>query len=227
VTSCFSGEEKSRIRAEEVFRQEVCRELEARSTPPSRGRNLWALLNSSFVLWFLSSVVIASLTGIVTIYERTHSEQAQKADHQTRLTTEIGFRVENGVSALLADERRIRSGEVWSPFDVYADGLNYLDNRVFYRGGGAPEQIDYSVYAEYHDRKFRSLLFELRSVVGKSATPELGDANDRYMELFDLTSVAQVAAEQPNAKSATIEVAENTLQILQKLKANELWRPRE
>jgi len=215
----LSSEEKSRIRAEEVFRQEVRRELEAGSTPRSRGQKLWTLLNSSFALWFLSSVVIASLTGIVTTYERTHNEQAQKADRQTRLTTEIGFRVENGVSAVLADEQRIRAGEALSPFDVYGDGLNYLDNRVFYRGGTNPEQIDYSVYAEYRDRKFRSLLVELKSVADKSAIPALVDADAQYMELFDLTSAAQVAAEQrQTTKNATIDDGEKTLQILRRIR---------
>jgi hypothetical protein len=222
----LSSEEKSRIRAEEVFRQEIRRELEARSVPPSCGRKVWTLLNSSFALWFLSSVVIAGLTGIVTTNERTHSVQAQKADHQTRLTTEIGFRVGNGVNALLTDEQRIRAGEALSTFDVYNEGLNYLDNRVFYRGGASPEQIDYSVYAEYRDRKFRSLLFELKTAVDTSAIPELAHANARYMEVFELTSAAQVAAEQPRPQNATIEDGEKTLQILRKLEANELWRPR-
>jgi hypothetical protein len=109
---------------------------------------------------------------------------------------------------------------------VYNDGLNYLDNRVFYRGGAAPEQIDYSVYSEYRDRKFRSLLFELKSVLDTSATPALRDANARYMELLDVTSVAQVAAEQARPQNATIEDGEKTLQILRKLEANELWRSR-
>jgi hypothetical protein len=222
----LSAQEKRRIRAEEVFRLEVRRELEARSAPRSRGAGLWALLNSSFALWFLSSVVIASLTAAVANYERTHSEQVQKEDRLTRLTTEIGFRVENGVSALASDQRRIQAGGTLSPFDVYVDGLNYLDNRVFYRGGSTPEQIDYSVYAEYRDRKFRSLLVDLRNVAGRPAAAALNDANALYMELFDLTAAAQVAAEQSQtAKNATIEDGEKTLTILRKLATNELWRP--
>jgi len=226
----LSSEERSRIEVEEVFRQEVRRQLEAKMPTPSRGQKLWKVLNSSFSVWFLSSVVIASLTWAVATYERSRSEQAQRTEHQKRLNTEIGFRIENGINGLLADEERMQLGIKLSRFWIYNDGLNYLNNRVIAsytaRPYPPPEQVDYSVYPEYRDRKFRSLLYELRSVAHTSTAVALRDADIQYKNLEDITSTAQVVEERPQTTSnvATIEDAEKVLQILRRLQANAFWR---
>jgi hypothetical protein len=106
-------EEKNRIRAEEVFRQEVRREIETGMAKQSTGKQFWSVLNSSFALWFLSSVVIASLTTVVTMYQKSHSEQMQKTDIQRRLNMEISSRIAEGLVALHLDQKRIEGGKAF------------------------------------------------------------------------------------------------------------------
>lgn len=126
----------------------------------------------------------------------------------------------------MADEERMQLGIKLSQFWIYNDGLSYLNNRVLYRETAPPEQVDYSVYPEYRDRKFRSLLYELRSVAHTSTAVALRDADIQYKNLEDITSTAQVVEERPQTTSnvATIEDAEKVLQILRRLQANAFWR---
>jgi hypothetical protein len=66
---------QARIRAEEVFREEVRRGLIARQAPASK---LWRILNSGFVLWLLGSVAL----GLFTRWYADWSARAQDAQHR-------------------------------------------------------------------------------------------------------------------------------------------------
>jgi hypothetical protein len=57
----LSDEQETRIREEEIFRQEVRNELGSQKPAASPGGKFWKFLNSSFALWFLSSVFLGSL----------------------------------------------------------------------------------------------------------------------------------------------------------------------
>jgi hypothetical protein len=56
----LNNEQRQRLRAEEIFRQEVRRDIEARVQDRSRRAKFWHALNTPFVLWVLSSIVVGS-----------------------------------------------------------------------------------------------------------------------------------------------------------------------
>ena len=58
----LSEMDKSRIRAEEIYRQEVRSEINNQSK--TKSNKIWVFLNSGFSLWFLSSILIAGGTAI-------------------------------------------------------------------------------------------------------------------------------------------------------------------
>jgi len=58
----LTPEQKAAIRAEEVFREEIRNEIASAGRHQQRGRKLWHVLNSSFVIWFLASIVVGVIS---------------------------------------------------------------------------------------------------------------------------------------------------------------------
>ena len=93
VESCpftLSETDRARIRAEELFREEIRASLEG--PPPNRRDRIWAALNSSFVLFLLSSIF---LTGISWQYQLWAARQERVSEGKRLLTdssTELGYR---------------------------------------------------------------------------------------------------------------------------------------
>jgi hypothetical protein len=214
-------EEKDRIRAEEIFRHEVHEKIEAEAPKHSRGKRLWSLLNSSFALWFLSSVVLSGLTGAVTWYQRWNNERLRRAEVERRLNVEISSRIFDGLDELRLDQKRIENGSIIPVLTGYMYGVNYLDNRVTYN----TETYDFSVYPEYKQRKFRSLIFELSEVVNPSALPALRNAEANYRQLVNLAGQETLRnnESQPFDKSASLDAIKNSNDILEQLQKSPLW----
>jgi len=206
--SMLTEEEKSRVRAEEIFRAEILRDLQA-NKPRSNHQRLWTLLNSSFALWFLSSVVLAGLTTAVTYYQAKRGEHLRKAELERRLDTEISGRIALARRGAHLDEKRIAQGADYSTQAVYNTAQFYLDNSFI---TGSSHLYDFSLYPEYQTRTFRSLVFELRSVVDSADRPELTDVLAVYEKLLDLGS-------QINGKNekATQQTAQSVIEILDRL----------
>ncbi len=61
-------EERDRIRSEELFREEVRRQL-AREAPASFWRRAWESRNSAFTLWLLSSILLSGITAGYSKYQ--------------------------------------------------------------------------------------------------------------------------------------------------------------
>jgi hypothetical protein len=211
----LTEEEKIRIRDEEVFRTEVRHELEARK-PRSRPERTWAFLNSSFALWFLSSVVLASLTTALTYYQAKRSEQSRKSEIERRLDTEISSRIDLAQRGARLDKERVAQHNEYPPEAIYQNVQYYLDNSFM---TGSSSSLDFSIYPEYEKRTFRSLVFELRSVADPSARSELTDALADYERLLDLGS-------QPSGKGekATPQTLDSVLKLLDQL-TKRRWLP--
>jgi len=116
----LSDDEKSRVRAEEEFRAEIRKELEARKGPPGLGTRVWTFLNSQFGGWLLGTVVIGSAGIGFTTYVNWRNADAinrqeirarAREDGQTvsALLTHLGSdrpAVAAGAAALLTDLSR-------------------------------------------------------------------------------------------------------------------------
>lgn len=204
----LTEEEKARIRYEEIFRTAVRREIEA-NEPRSRPERFWRFLNSSFALWFLSSVVVASLTTALTYRQAQRGEQLRKSGIETRLDTEISSRIALAQRGSLLDRDRVARHNEYPPEAIYQNVQCYLDNSFRI---GSSNRLDFSIYPEYEKRTFRSLVFELRSVADPSARPELTDALAVYERLLDLGSQTSRKGE-----IATQETVESALKLLDQL----------
>src|SRR5215469_3895137 len=58
----LTPEKKAEIRAEEEFRAEIRNEIASAGQRQQPGRKLWDVLNSSLVIWVLTSVVVAVIS---------------------------------------------------------------------------------------------------------------------------------------------------------------------
>src|SRR5579862_4598115 len=181
----LTDDEKARIRAEEIFRLEVNRELAASKPRGSLRERSWAFLNSSLGLWVLSSVVLAGLTTAYAHYQSNREEQTRKAELERRLDTEISSRISSALAGLRLDKVRIEQGERYQPEWIYSTAQSYLDNFFI---TDPSSRRDFSVYPDYRNRTFRSLVLELRAVADSSARQELTTVLAAYEQLLDLGS---------------------------------------
>ncbi len=214
----LSAQDKERIRAEEIFRDEVRRKIEADEAKKSPQDNLWSILNSSFAVWFLSSVVLAGITAAFAKYQKSHSARAQKSDIQRRLQTEISSRITEGLIAMRLDIKRIDNGQTYWASAIYNEALSYLENEV----RDATRVLDFSIYPEYRFRKLRSLLFELTSVADKSAHAQLAATKDGYTKLIELSDTVAMGEDYSKSPdmSVTLGAVKKAIEILEGLQAN-------
>jgi hypothetical protein len=81
--------ERERIRAEEIFREEVRRELEQQRPPKNLQSKVWNFVNTSFGIWLLSSVGLGLLVWSWTlIQEYRHTKKAEQ-EQLVKVTYEI------------------------------------------------------------------------------------------------------------------------------------------
>ena len=83
--------EQERIRAEEIFRDEVRKSLAA---PSSRTEKVGAFLNSPLGLFLLSAVFLSGLSALATRWYETQQHKAATSENVRRLDIEIGRRLE-------------------------------------------------------------------------------------------------------------------------------------
>jgi hypothetical protein len=208
-------EEKNRIRAEEIFRYEVRREIEARRPKDSNGKRLWSLLNSTFGVWLLSSVVLGGLTFAYTIYQQQSAEEMRKAQAERRLKEEIIGRVTSGLATMRQNSKRLERGEQGRTMaQVYLEAINLLDNRETIGN----YTYDFSTYPDYKERKFQALTIELGALAGQSKLAALREARASYDHLVDLFDLAE--KETVFDKDASLNAVRKSIEILEQLQAN-------
>lgn len=179
----FTNDDKERIRAEEIYRDEVRKELEAQKQSSSKKKTIWEILNSSFALWFLSSVVVASITALYTWYTENEKEEAKKSEIQRHLDVEISNRMALASSALRRAQVTVGKGGYIKPVNVYLTAVGYLDNTL--------RDVDVSVYPDLKSRTFRSLVVELNSIVPSLEQDELKNIIGRYENLAEIASSSE------------------------------------
>ena len=74
----LSKSRQDEIRAEEIFRIEIQEQIAAEKPSSNLLQRIWNSRNSAFALWFLSSVLIASLSWGYTQWETARSEQQEE-----------------------------------------------------------------------------------------------------------------------------------------------------
>lgn len=211
----LSEDEMRQIRAEELFRLEVRRELEAARPHPTAGQRLWSWLNSAFGLWLLSSVVLTGLTSVYAHY-RDATEQAHKNEQlKRRLLVEITGRMNEATHVLEKYRSDIDQGTFGAPADIYGSVVNCLDNSFLYDPN---DRQDLSIYPEFQKRNIQSLLYEYGrlDVSEHKAADQAVQDYFRFKDQASRQSNFKVPADRRRACLNAVEDAERTLMMLKK-----------
>lgn len=209
----LTNEEKSRILAEEIFRAEVCRDLKSKVyVKKSTKERAWATLNSSFVLWALSSIVLSGLTASYAAYQNHHAEVEAKAVTVKKLDDEISNRIYQALGGLRTDEANVENGQYYDPRDIYASITYYLNNK--FTSTDNTVYPEFSIFPEYKDRDFRSLITELYDMVDTSEKLELRDALIAYEQIADKGSIESNSQHESASKEQLVGVISSLRQIV-------------
>ena len=198
----------------------------AADAPESGGSQFWTILNSSFTTWFLSSVVVAGITFLYTRHQRIQKERTERSATQKRLNTEISSRIANALIALRLDHKRVVAGtELYFASAMYNEGVLYLDNRFKDRESNI---LDFSIYPENKDRRFRSLLYELTVVVDSDVLPALHEADASYTQLETLADETPLQEDysKPADRDKCLAAIDESCKLLERLQRHSFWRAR-
>ena len=84
---------RNRIFCEEVYREEVRRDIEAKRTL-SKSERFWRFLNSSFGMWILTTVIAGGVVWALTTWRDSRRMHDQRRQTIQRLDTEIATRLD-------------------------------------------------------------------------------------------------------------------------------------
>jgi hypothetical protein len=184
----LTEEEQNRIRAEEVFRQEVRKSLEQED---SKRRKLWPLLNSAFVLWALSTLAV----GIVSLTYAQLQEQraivANNAETAEKIDTEMAARLHALRLRVAEDVRQIDAAtRQEARFDRAAD----LNHNVYYFLTLPPTEVAPvpNIYAEFENSDMLQLAYQYEQVVIEAERSEAEEALRALQGLSDEVSKYQL-----------------------------------
>jgi hypothetical protein len=158
----LADEDKTRIREEEIFRDEVRKDL-SRHEKDTLVERTWKVLNSSICIWLLSTVVVGLIVQSYGSFQ--NKQEARRIEERLRL--EIESRVRNF-------NRRIDSASSPDARDSLAAALAELENATGTKNA-------FRVFDEYKDRSLESLLLELERLVGSRRdriVPDSGTPGD-------------------------------------------------
>jgi hypothetical protein len=168
----LTEDDKKRIREEEIYRQEIRRQLEGEKPTPSRRLRLWEAVNKPFVLWSLSTILVGLISLAYTTRETQKKEQSQKKDAINKIDLELRNRIGGSLKYL---DKLQQAGQPIDPDDVFQAVFLYLDNN---RG-------DYTaiLYPEYKDKGFQALVTDLKGLVSVDEQPNLDGALKAFDDL--------------------------------------------
>jgi hypothetical protein len=153
----LTDEQKAQIRSEEIYRSQVRQELDAKNDQnQSSTDRLWSVLNSSFVLWLLSSVVLSGLAACYTAWQNHHAKARANQESVDKLDTEISNRIYEALSATRSYEGSIKNNVVWQPKEYYSLMFSFLNNH--FNSTQGETYSDFSIFPEFKECGFRSLV---------------------------------------------------------------------
>lgn len=87
----LNNEDRSRIHAEEILRDEIRASLRERESTTWQSR-VWKLLNSSFAIFLLSSVVLGAISWQYQRWVSNQNKQAERVQLREEASMELGYR---------------------------------------------------------------------------------------------------------------------------------------
>jgi hypothetical protein len=187
----LTEDDKKRIREEEIYRQEVRREIEGEKPSPARSQRLWEVVNKPFVLWSLSTILVGLISWTYASYEAQNRDLSQRTAAVNKIDLEIRNRI-GGSLKYLNGLQQVR--QAIHPDDVFDGALQYLDKN---KG-----EYAVSLYPEYKDKGFQALVTDLKGLVGADEQQNFDKALKAYDELKNSrmeTSNVNTTRSKPNA----------------------------
>jgi len=168
----LTEDDKKRISEEEIYRQEVRRQLEGEKPSPSRRQRFWEVVNKPFILWSLSTILVGLISWTYASYEAQNKEQLQREGTVRKIDLEMRNRIGGSLKYL---DKLQQVHQPIHPDDVFDEALMYLDKN---KGEYAA-----SLYPEYKDKGFQALITDLKGLVGADEQQDLDKALKAYEEL--------------------------------------------
>lgn len=176
----LSDEEKTRIKSEEIFRHEIQREIEKQHGKKSKWAAVSSIMNSAFLLWFLSTVLVGAGTFFYARSERRKEDERRQYERKQTQEREMEI-AEKKIDAEITSRLNYFS-TIYSKEGFKA--LFILDK---------PLEASYpvNVFPEYGNRSMQSLLWEMLQVIPQKEKPELVEAYNSAKELSNIWALSQ------------------------------------
>ncbi len=136
---------------------------------------LWKFLNSPFMLWLLSAVLVSGISWAYTKWSSEQDTIRTRATNVLRLDQEISSRM-NFATAVAVELQTLPISNEATSTDPKSEAL------VFKRVFGTPDD-DFSLFPEFKDRTLESLMRELSQYLSGNAKECVLMAADRVREL--------------------------------------------
>lgn len=192
TTLLLTEGQKAMVRAEEVYRVQV-QELETKADETkSDASQLWATLNSSFVLWLLSSVVLSGLAACYANWQSRNEKIKTNRELRDKLDTEISNRIYEALSGTRSYEGAIKNNVIWQPKAYYSLMYSFLNNH--FNSVQGETHSDFSIFPEYKECSFRALVTMLYDSLQtdqekKEAAAKFRDVLATYESFANLGSI--------------------------------------
>ncbi len=179
-------------------------------------------MNSTFALWFLSTIVVGLATWAYSSHEDSLRSAARDRETLQRLDTEIAGRVQYCIQYIEGrrvklDAQRLNVSNRPMLFLQVADCLDGSSGSV----GGS------GIYEEYAHRKFPALIIEIRRLLPRAERQSVADASAAY---YDLRRISESGDRQgglmrtdPDQTAAQLKEAEEAIEEASRLVKEQIW----
>lgn len=161
----LTDEEKLKLKAEEIYRDEVRKSL---SDNKRKSNSIWTFFNSGLGLWFLSTIVIGVFTYLFNEYKEDRKITAAQETKIRQLDLEIESRISQFWVHLDPIIKRDERNYIDSNF-LLKEGVSYDTLNILWEAFKNPPsfnpKLTTTIYKEYNTRTTISLMIELATVL--------------------------------------------------------------
>jgi hypothetical protein len=178
----LTDEEKSKIKAEEVFRDEIRKSLNRDNKSV-----FWIFLNSGLGIWFLSTIVI----GLFTYFFNEYKETQKITNERNSKIKQLDLEIESRISQFWVHfDPLVNHSDTTLPLKV---GTSYNTVKVFWEPFKNPPSFNpklmTTIYKDYETRTTISLMIELSTLLqekhGLSTKPEKVSSDAEYSTVLE------------------------------------------
>jgi phosphate/sulfate permease len=155
--------EMDRIKKEEIYRNEVRSNLEKEGKPSTRLEKSWGFVNSPFMLWVLSTVIVGLVSFGYTRYQERMKKEQENRQTAQKLRAEIDNRSKEilRLTAQITDEARTT---YYDPRWIYKTAVNFMD------GEKDSSLTAYQPVLEFKEKNWKTLVGDLEKAAGSEAS---------------------------------------------------------